>query len=106
MQKNNFRINERATLARATRVVIHSYLYSGLRPSVKGKITSDNGNLRNLRYTKNICHVILALILKNQRNRLPHRLPTQSLKPRFWHDFEFCLLFSRKQQQQIFIICC
>ena len=36
----------------ATRVVIHSYLYSGLRPSVRGKITSDNGNLRNLRYTK------------------------------------------------------
>ena len=42
----------RATLARATRVVIHSYLYSGLRPSVRGKITSDNGNSRNLRYTK------------------------------------------------------
>ena len=47
---------------RATRVVIHSYLYSGLRPSVRGKITSDNGNLKNLRYTKNICHVILSLI--------------------------------------------
>ena len=56
---------ERATLARATRVVIHSYLYSGLRPSVRGKIisiTSDNGNLRNLRYIENICHVILTLI--------------------------------------------
>ena len=38
------------------------YLYSGLRPSVTGKITSDNGNLKNLRYTKNNCHVILVLI--------------------------------------------
>ena len=46
----------------STRVIILSYLYSGLRPSVRGKITSDNGNLRNLLYTKNICHVILALI--------------------------------------------
>ena len=36
--------------ARATRFVIHSYLYSGLRPWVRGKITSDNGNLRNLCY--------------------------------------------------------
>ena len=53
---------ERATLARATRVVIHSYLSLGLRPSVRWKITSDNGNLRNLRYTKNICHLMLALI--------------------------------------------
>ena len=45
----NFEGNERATLARATRVAIHSYLYSGHRPSVRGKITPDNGNLRNLR---------------------------------------------------------
>ena len=37
---------------RATRVVIHSYLYSGLRPLVRWKTTPDNGNLRNLRYTK------------------------------------------------------
>ena len=49
-------------LVRATRVVIHSYLYLGLRPLLRGKITSDNGNLRDLHYTKNICHVILALI--------------------------------------------
>ena len=47
---------------RATRVIIHFYLYLGLRPSVRGKITSDNGNLRNLLYAKNICHGILALI--------------------------------------------
>ena len=37
-------------------------LVLGLWPSVRWKITSDNGNLRNLRYTKNICHVMLALI--------------------------------------------
>ena len=41
---------ERATLARATRVVIHSYLYSSLRSLVRGKITSNNGKLRNLRF--------------------------------------------------------
>ena len=92
--------DERATLARATRVVIHSYLYSGLRPSVRWKITSDNGNLRNFRYTKNTCHVMLALIT--------WRISVTDyssiiLKPRFWHNSEVCLLFSRKQQQ-IFII--
>ena len=56
-------IYERATFACATGVVIHSYLYSGLRPSIRGKITYDNENLRNLRQTKNICHIILALII-------------------------------------------
>ena len=42
----------RATFARATRVDIHSIFVLG--PSVlgKGKITSENGNLMNLRYTK------------------------------------------------------
>ena len=49
-------------LARATRVVVHSYLYSGLRPSVRGKITSDDGNLRNLRYTKIFVHVTTGVI--------------------------------------------
>ena len=39
------------------------YLYSGLRLSVSGKVTSKNGNLRNLCYTKNICHVTLATIV-------------------------------------------
>ena len=58
----SYKYNERATLARASRVVIHSYLYLAFRPLVRGKITSNNGNLKNLRYTKNICHVILALI--------------------------------------------
>ena len=28
------------------------YLYSGLRPSVRGKVTSDNRNLRNLGYNE------------------------------------------------------
>ena len=32
------KMNERASLARATRVVIHSYLYLGLRPLVRGKL--------------------------------------------------------------------
>ena len=36
------------------------YLHSGLRPSVWGKVTSEN--LQNLRYNANICYVILALI--------------------------------------------
>ena len=59
---SNFMFDERATLARAMRVVVHSYLYLGLRSLVRGKISSDNGNLRNLRYTKNSCHVILTLV--------------------------------------------
>ena len=54
-------INERATHARATRVVIHSYLYSGLQPSVSGKITFNDGNLWNLRYIKSICFGINSL---------------------------------------------
>ena len=33
-------------------LIIILYLYSGLRSSVRGKITSENGNLMNLRYTK------------------------------------------------------
>ena len=38
------------------------YLYSGLRPSVWGKVTSDNWNLRNLRYnTTNISHMLLKI---------------------------------------------
>ena len=32
--------------------------------------------------------------------------PVVTLKPRFWDNSEVCLLFSRKQQQQICIICC
>ena len=71
-------------------------MYSGLRPSVRGRITYDNGNLRNLRYTKNICHVILALITWESAYPIT---PVEPLKPRFWHNFELCLLFSRKQQQ-------
>ena len=47
---------------RATRVDIHSILVLGPSALGKGEITSENGNLRNLRYTKNMCHMILALI--------------------------------------------
>ena len=54
---SQFVINERAT-----RVVIHSILVLGPSAFGKGRIISNNGNLRNLRYTKSICHVILALI--------------------------------------------
>ena len=44
------------------------YLYSGLRPSERGKITSENGNLRNLRDTK-----IWQYRIRNQRPRLPQQ---------------------------------
>ena len=47
-----FMVHERATLARASELIFNLYLYSGLRPLVRGKITSKNGNLRNLSYTK------------------------------------------------------
>ena len=30
--------------------------------SVRLHSTSENGNLRNLRYTKNLCHMMLALL--------------------------------------------
>ena len=49
----------------ATRVDIRYILVLGPSALGKGekKITSENGNLSNLlRYTKNICHMILALI--------------------------------------------
>ena len=36
-------------------IVIRSHIYSCLRPSVRGKITPDNGNLRDFHYSKNIC---------------------------------------------------
>ena len=53
---------------------IHSYLYSGLLPLVKGNISAGNGNLKNLRYTKSIGHVILALLsLANQNRKLSIR---------------------------------
>ena len=85
-----FTNNERATLARVTRVVIHSYLYSGLRPSVSGKVTFNNWNLRNLvRYSKNIFHVILALITSESAHPIT---PVEPLKPRFYHNSEICLL--------------
>ena len=41
---------------------LYIYLYSGLRPSVREKFTFDNGNLMNLRHTKNIFHVTFALM--------------------------------------------
>ena len=47
-------------LARATRVDIHSIPVLGPSALGKGKITSENGNLRKLRYTKNIRHMILS----------------------------------------------
>ena len=71
-------VNERATLVRASRVVIHSIFVLG--PSVRGKITSVNGNLRNLRYTKNNCHVKLALITSESAHPITLVEP---LKPRF-----------------------
>ena len=49
-------------LARATRVDIHSIPVLGPSALGKGKITSENGNLRKLRYHKNIRHMILSLI--------------------------------------------
>ena len=68
----------------ATRVVFFTlYLYSGLRPSVRGKIASDNENLRNLRCIKNICHVILALLTSESAYSIT---PVEPLKPRLWDN--------------------
>ena len=78
------------------------YSFSGLWPLVRGKITSENGNSRNLRYTKNICHMILALITSESAHPI---IQVEQLKQHFWHNSEICLLFSRKQQQ-IFTTCC
>ena len=80
----------------------YKFFKKRLRPSVRGKITSENGNLRNLRYTKNICHMILALITSESAHPI---IQVEQLKQRFWHNSEICLLFSRKQQQ-IFTTCC
>ena len=56
-------IYERASLVLASRGVMYFILATGLRPSVWGKVTSDDWNLRNLHYsTRNICYVILSLI--------------------------------------------
>ena len=79
-------MHERVTFARATRVVIHSYLYSGLQPSVRRKITSDNGNLRNLRYNKNICYMILELITLESAHPI---IQVEPLKPRFYTIMKF-----------------
>ena len=78
------------------------YLYSGLQPSLRGKITSNNVNLRNLHYIKNICHLILASITSESAHPIT---PVEPLKPRFWDNSGICLLFTRKQQQ-IFTTCC
>ena len=75
-----------ATRSKATLKCRYSrtlYLYSGLRPSVRGalgKITFDNGNLRNLRYTKNICHMILASITSESAHPITQVEP---LNPHF-----------------------
>ena len=65
------------------------YLYSGFRPSVWGKVTSDTWNLRNLRYIKKICHMISALIKSECAYPIA---PVEPLKPRFWNNYEICLL--------------
>ena len=62
-----------------------------------GKVTSNNVNLRNLRYNENFFHVMLALINRNLFQLHPITL-VKLLKPRFLDNFEICLLFSRKQQ--------
>ena len=48
---------------------------------------------------------MLALI-KSESVQLHPITLVNLLKSRFLGNFEICLLFSRKQQQQIFIICC
>ena len=87
---------------RATRVDIHSILVLGPSALGKGKITSENENLRNLRYTKNTCHIILALIISESAHPI---IQVEQLRPRFCDNSEICLLFTRKQQQ-IFTTCC
>ena len=79
------------------------YMYSSFRPSVWVKVTSDNWNLRNLRYNKEICHVMLASIT-TESVPITSNYPSKTLKPRLLDNFEVCSLFSRKQQQ-IFITC-
>ena len=77
-------LNERALCE----LLFTLYLYSGLQPSVRGKVTSDNWNLRNLCYKKNSCHVILALITSESAHPIT---PVEPLKPCFWNNSEICL---------------
>ena len=78
-----FSVEQVRTLARATRVVIHSILVLGPSARGTGKITSDNGNLRNLRYTKNIRDIGINNIRICTSNYV------EQLKPRFWKNSEF-----------------
>ena len=70
------------------------HLYSGLWPSVRGKVTSDNLNLRNLRHNKkylHVIHVILTLIKSESAHPIT---PVEWLKPRFWESSEICSLLA------------
>ena len=93
---------ERATLAPASRVVIYSYLYSGLRPSVRDKITSNNRNLRNLRYTKKSKYFSCDIGINNLRISVTD-YPSRTVETMLPAQFRSLFTFSRKQQQ-IFII--
>ena len=41
----------------------------------------------------------MLTLIKSDLFQLHQITPVETLKPRFWDNFEICLLFSRKQQQ-------
>ena len=83
--------NERATLDRFACLLFTLDLCSGLRPSVWGKVTSDNWNLETYVTTKEICHVMLALI---KSESVPtSNYPSKTVETTFLGQFCICLLF-------------
>ena len=52
LELNQFESSQRFQTSALRELLFTLYLYTGLRPSVWGNLTSDNWNLRNLRYDK------------------------------------------------------
>ena len=81
--------NEWATLGRATQVVIHSLFV--LWPSALGKweSTSDNWNLRNLRYKKNIVTCYWHYDIRICTSNYASRTVETTFLAQFWNLFTF-----------------
>ena len=74
--------------ARYARIVIHSIFVLGPSALGMGKVTSNNLNLRNLRYNEKFFHVMLPLINRNLFQLHPIT-PVKLLKPRLWIIWKF-----------------
>ena len=78
------------------------YLYSGLRPLVSEKVTSDNWNLRNVRYNKKY---LSRNIGTNDIWICTSNYPSRTIGIVSGTILKFIYFFGGKQQQ-IFITCC